>query len=313
MSKNQNNGEALPADGLYPIRTVAAATGVNPVTLRAWERRYGLLHPRRTPKGHRLYTREQIDTIDRVTRLLSQGIAISQVRPLLAMDTSTSRDEAPTPTPPKDTWGLFAERMTDAVARFDTPALEAIYNEALSLYPLNSLNRRLIVPVLERLGACWKQSPSGIAQEHFLVGFLRNKIGARFHQQGAAGTGSRLVAACLPGELHETGLLLFCLDAMTRGYRIVYLGANTPLEQLPAVVESSGAEAVVLSTHMRPRNGLLGEALPALTARLGVPVFMGGPGSTASEGQLRAAGLIALGTNSEEALATIAAALASEH
>ena len=63
MSKDFDSHPPLPAEGLYPIRTVAAVTGVNPVTLRAWERRYNLLSPTRTPKGHRLYTREQIEKL----------------------------------------------------------------------------------------------------------------------------------------------------------------------------------------------------------------------------------------------------------
>lgn len=306
MSNDQDNRNALPADGLYPIRTVAAATGVNPVTLRAWESRYGLLSPKRTPKGHRLYTRDQIETIGRVTRLLSQGIAISQVRPLL--DDPAENNAGPRASiPSRDNWSAFAERMTDAVARFDAAALDSVYNEALSQYPLHCLIRHLMVPALERLGACWKRSPSGIAQEHFLNAYLRNKIGARFHQHGAPGGNSPLlVAACLPGELHETGLLLFCLDAMAQGYRIVYLGANTPLDQLPPVVEGCGAAAVVLSAHSKPRTGLLSEHLPMLTGRAGVPVFLGGPGSTASEARIQDAGAVPIGIDSETALRRIA-------
>ena len=65
---------------LFPIRTVASLTGVNAITLRAWERRYGLIKPVRTDSGHRLYTQVDIDTIHQVVALLDKGVAISQVR-----------------------------------------------------------------------------------------------------------------------------------------------------------------------------------------------------------------------------------------
>ncbi|MES9930293.1 MAG: MerR family transcriptional regulator, partial [Candidatus Thiodiazotropha sp. 6PDIVS] len=70
--------------GYYPIRKVAELTGINPVTLRAWERRYGLIKPERTPKGHRLYTDEHIQLIRRIIGLIDKGISIGQVRHMLA-------------------------------------------------------------------------------------------------------------------------------------------------------------------------------------------------------------------------------------
>src|SRR5690606_41319884 len=71
------------AQSLLPIRDVARLTGVNPVTLRAWERRYGLIQPQRTPKGHRLYTREDIERVEQVLQWLNRGVPVSQVRELL--------------------------------------------------------------------------------------------------------------------------------------------------------------------------------------------------------------------------------------
>ncbi|MGB8712343.1 MAG: MerR family transcriptional regulator, partial [Onishia taeanensis] len=73
-----------PADTpLYPIREVSRLTGVNSVTLRAWERRYGLIRPQRTAKGHRLYAYEDVERVEHILQWLNRGVPVSQVRELL--------------------------------------------------------------------------------------------------------------------------------------------------------------------------------------------------------------------------------------
>ena len=297
---------ALPEDGLYPIRTVAAETGVNPVTLRAWERRYNLLEPRRTPKGHRLYTREQIDTIRRVVELLDRGIAISQVKPLLAPGQgSDAPGESAAPAPAQDIWGPLVKDLLSAVAAFDDDTLDRLYGEVMSLYPVDTVTSKLTIPVMEALGARWKAESAGIAEEHFLNAYLRNRLGARFHHLSKDRQGPRLVAACLPGEQHETGLLLFCLSAAARGYGIIYLGANMPLEELPEVAERTGAVAVILSATARPRPALLNEQLPDLVQLLRVPLFVGGRATCRHEKQIVAAGAVSVGTEIPDAIRMI--------
>ena len=298
MNESPPPSDTLPEDGLYPIRTVSAATGVNAVTLRAWERRYGLLRPQRTPKGHRLYTREQIDTIRRVVELLDQGIAISQVKPLLNSPGETGSGAASGDVaPPQDIWSTYVERLLAAIADFDNSSLDRVYTEALSLYPVDTVTQRLTLPVLESLGARWRTGSAGIAEEHFFNGYLRNKLGARFHHLSEHGTGPKLVVACVPGEQHETGLLLFSLSAAAHGYRLIYLGANLPFEELPHVAARSGARAVVLSATSRPKGAVFTQMLPDLVQALEVPVFVGGHASLTQEAQVTAAGAVPLGVS----------------
>jgi len=201
---------------LYPIRTVSTLTGVNTVTLRAWERRYGLIRPTRTASGHRLYTQAQIDLINRVLVLLDKGIAISQVR--AALD-STVEPQAPGEAQ-AGPWQRYLERMVSAIVRFDENGLEESYNEALSLYPVDMVTRHLLLPLLTELGQRWETAEGSIAEEHFFGVYLRNKLGARFHHRARGNTGPRLLLACLPGELHEIGVLLFALSAHDNGFRI---------------------------------------------------------------------------------------------
>ena len=74
--------DAIDQNALYPIREVARLTGVNPITLRAWERRYNLIEPVRTESGHRLYTQEHIDFLHETLRLMEEGIPISRIQVL---------------------------------------------------------------------------------------------------------------------------------------------------------------------------------------------------------------------------------------
>jgi len=307
VASDSDKSPPLPANGLYPIRTVSAATGVPSVTLRAWERRYGLLEPRRTAKGHRLYTSDQIEKVRQVVQLLDQGIAISQVKPLL--ETPPDPSLADHGSPSVDRWQTQREDLKQAIERFDAAALDRLYDQALAVHRADTVMDRLTLPVLEALGARWKVEPAGIAQEHFYHAYLRNRIGARFHHSPAPESGPCLVAACMEGERHETGLLLFCLAAAARGFRVVYLGADLPLDQLPAAAAQARADAVVLSAVSRPRAALLSVGLPKLAESLSVPLFFGGPATLNHERLIAATGAIPLGTEHDAALDRIRALL----
>lgn len=303
---DMDSGEETIAQ--YPIRTVSTLTGVNPVTLRAWERRYGLIKPARTPKGHRLYSQRQIERIQRTLELLQQGISIGQVRQFIE---PAERGPAVGEIEPPDPWQQYSERMWRAIERFDDAALDRVYHEVLSLYPVDLATNRLIVPLVRKLGEAWCKSEAGIAQEHFFMVFLRNELGARFHHLSRWPDGPRLLLACIPGEFHEIGMLLFGLAALAQGYRILLLGANMPLEELPVVAHKADVAAVVLSASMRPPRRFFERELPPLVDRIVVPVFVGGNGSELRREEIAACGATALGGDHSRALGLLREHLAS--
>jgi DNA-binding transcriptional MerR regulator len=268
-----NDLSTLPSAGLVPIRTVSTLTGVNPVTLRAWERRYGLIKPVRTPKGHRLYTMADVDLINQVLTLLERGMSIGQVAQVLSSDQGKKEDS---PKEEPDPWANYQRRLIQGIEHFDEGTLNAVYNEALSLYPIDIVTSHLIVPLLKELGWRWEKSVGSVAEEHFFSVFLRNKLGARFHHRSRDLTGPGLLASCLPGEQHEVGILLFALAATDWDYRIVLLGANTPLEELPPVVERARCQAIVLSGSAEVGEAVVCKGLPQLVQEVKVPVFIGG-------------------------------------
>jgi len=284
-----------PAEGLLPIRTVSNLTGVNAVTLRAWERRYNLITPQRTPKGHRLYTHKDVERINRVVDLLNQGISVSHVKPLL--DQMPGEVLAPATRDEGDTWKSHQVQMLKAIEKFDEPALDSTYNDALSLYPVDIVNQRLTTPLLRLLGERWNLREAGIVEEHFFTMYLRNKLGTRLHHTNQQGSGPMLLLACLPGELHELGLLFFALSAVSNGYRVLILGANTPLQQIPIVLETRPCAGIILSGSAKPARGVISSDLPELAGKVAVPVFAGGSISVTHQEKLAASGIVCLGEN----------------
>ncbi len=292
---------------LYPIGTVASLTGVSPITLRAWERRYGLLDPRRKPSGHRLYSREDIDRVHRVVALLEGGMRIGQVREELLADPDAEA-AAGTAT----VWESYRNEMIAAIVRFDERRLEAAYGNALSLHPVEVATRELLTPLLVELGDRWQSGEGSVAEEHFFAFYMRNTLGARFHHRPRDTSGRKILAACLPGEHHEIGLLLFSLAAHRAGFQLVLLGADMPLDNLPATAATAGCEAIVLAGSIRPAPGIIEQQLPELIRTVTIPVFVGGLTSIDYHDDITRAGAHALGSDIERGLRRLIRTLETE-
>lgn len=292
--------------GLFPIRTVSELTGVNAITLRAWETRYGLIEPIRKSSGHRLYTQEHIDLINRVVGLLDRGMRIGQINAetLSGADLDSDSTEQR-----QDHWQRHINGMIAAIIRFDESSLERIYGEALSFYPVRVVTDKLLTPLMRELGERWANKRGSVAEEHFFGFYLRNKLGARFHHRSQVQTGPRLLLACLPGDLHEIGLLLFALDACDQGFQTVLLGANMPLEELPAAVKKTKSDALVLSGVIEPTEKVITEQLPRLVNDISVPVFLGGGIAARNFDRLRKSGVRLIGKDIDTGIRQIAETL----
>lgn len=137
----------MRSEDLLPIGELARRTGVNPVTLRAWERRYGLLKPQRTAKGHRLYPLEQVERVEAVLAWLQRGASVGQVRELL---------DKPASTPPKGDWQARQFQLIEAIAGLSQRALDQQLNQAMALYPAVTLCEQLLLPLLDMLDLRWR-------------------------------------------------------------------------------------------------------------------------------------------------------------
>jgi len=296
---------AVTGSERFPIRTVASLTGVKAITLRAWERRYGLIRPARTRKGHRLYTNADIEQIRKVLTLLDRGVQISRVGEILDSEKTSGRPANQSP------WDTHLERMADAISRFDEAELDSIYDDVLAVHSIEQVTQELLLPALARLGERWKNHVGGIAEEHFLAAYLRSKLGARLQRPSRYARGPRLIAACGPLEFHEIGLLVFALEARAAGFRITLLGADNPLAELGAAQRQSQSDAVVISSSAGTVSWIYEGDLAGLVRHVKVPVFIGGPTAVMHRKAVVQAGAIPLGTEARDALGIIFANLRS--
>ena len=298
----QNKGQQR-----FPIRILSEKTTVGTSTLRAWERRYGLLHPERTPKGHRLYSEKDVERVLKIIDLLNDGHALPNISEILSVKDENSNTDVISDTGSgksamSSIWEEFIQSTLTATRDFNIERIDNIYNEASSLYPIDMVTDRLIQPTIKILGENWQKFPDrGIAEEHFYTSWLKNRLGARFHHAYSHARGARIICACLPGSFHEIGLMLFSLSALARGYRVLYFGADLPLNQLSYITQRSAAKAVVLSAQTQIQNDV-NEQLPSLINELSAPVFIGGSDELIDTESFESSGGILLGANISVAL-----------
>jgi len=303
----------------FPIRVLAEKTTVGTSTLRAWERRYGLLRPERTPKGHRLYSYLDVKRVLKILDLLNDGHTLPGIADIFSAENTstdiinlydTSNNGSPPSingtsienTPMASVWGNYINTTLEATSDFNIERIDAIYNESSSLYPIDMVTERLIQPVIDTLGSRWIKHPEkGVAEEHFYTSWLKNRLGARFHHAYSQAKGVRVICACLPGSFHEIGLMLFALSALSRGYRVLYFGADLPLDQLHYITQRSAAKAVVLGAQTQIDKNVNTE-LSALLGQLDTPVFIGGSNELIDTDAFQENGGILLGANISVAL-----------
>jgi MerR family transcriptional regulator, light-induced transcriptional regulator len=228
---------------LYNTKLVVSETGVPADTFRAWERRYGLPHPHRAEGGQRLYSDRDIATIRWLRDRTSEGLTISQAVALLESETNTP----PPPDQPRSYEALRAD-LRQSLLQFDAPGADALLGEAFALYSLDSVCVNIIQPTLVDIGEMWHLGTASVAQEHFASQFLRRKLLALLNIYDVSEGRATVVAACAPGEQHDLGLLLLALFLVRRNYRVVFLGADVPIDALKQAVDQVRPEIVCIST-----------------------------------------------------------------
>jgi len=212
-------------DGAIRIGELARRTGVSPELLRAWEQRYGLLLPSRSPGGFRLYSVADEARIRQMTRLIGDGLSAAQAaRQALTADGGQPAIEAPLV-------DHLADQLRTALDGFDGTGAHASFDRLLASVSVEVVLADVLVPYLRDLGDRWVAGRATVAQEHFASNLIRGRLLA-LARDWDSGDGPALLLACLPGEAHDLGLIMFGILAARRGWRITFLGADTPLDTL---------------------------------------------------------------------------------
>jgi len=234
---------------IYNAKAVTRQTGVTPATLRAWERRYGVLLPDRTAGGHRLYSARDIAAIKWLKQHIEQGMTISRAVALLQHQLGQAEftpqaqilTEVPQPARSLDTIRID---LYEALIDFDEVTADAILSEAYALHPIEAVCVSVIQAVLAQLGHDWVNGKITVAHEHFASNYLRRKLLALIDAGPSTRPGTIAIGAA-PADMHEMGILLLSIFLRRRGWHVVYLGQAVPLEDLPKSLPMLNADVLV--------------------------------------------------------------------
>jgi DNA-binding transcriptional MerR regulator len=236
-------------EGKYNIKAVSTLTGIQPGTLRAWERRYHILEPVRNDAGHRLYTDEHIRKLKWLSEKVQQGFTISQAAALL--DQHETEPEQYAAAAEMSQHEALSEELLQALLRFDEVKAQELINKAFALYTIDHVIIHILGSLFIRIGKLWEDSEITTAHEHFATSILRSRIGMVMHSFPHNGILPKVVAVCGPGEWHELGLLIFTLFVRRFGYEVVYLGANLKEGDIFTVIDTVKPKFLFLSCTMR--------------------------------------------------------------
>jgi DNA-binding transcriptional MerR regulator len=211
----------MEGNGQVRIGELARRTGVTVELLRAWEKRYGLLQPSRTNSGYRLYSPADEERIARMQRGLADGLAAAEA----------ARAALEEPVLGGGNLSDAAAELRSALEVYDDATAQSALDVLLATFTFETVARDVMVPLLREIGERWERGEISVAQEHFASSLLRGRL-MSIARGWDRGVGPRAVLACAPAERHELMLIIFGIALRAQGWRITYLGADTPVESI---------------------------------------------------------------------------------
>jgi DNA-binding transcriptional MerR regulator len=261
--------------GVFHIGELSRRAGLSAHVIRAWERRYGLLQPARSNGNFRLYTADDLARLRLMQHYVAQSIPPSRAAELVRRARSAAVDRHPG-IPRGDVHKALVV-LRDSLERYDDGPAERLLRRLLGVFTAGAVLRDVVLPYLRELGHRWQCGETTVAQEHFASCFLEAwMLGmARGRPQSARRCA---VLACVPGERHSLGLIAFGLALRDLGWRVAYLGADTPVPSAAQAADALGAEAVVLTAAVPSTLAAAAELIADLAETH--PVVLGGEGTS---------------------------------
>jgi len=268
---------------MFTIKAVSQATGVSIETLRAWERRYGVVRPRRDPNGRRSYAPGDVIRLRKLREATERGHPISKLarvsdEELAGLVAAAAADDA--------TAGAsrgFAAQMLAAAEHYRPDDCDQALSMALALLPLPEVVDAVLVPALLAVGERWHRGEFTVAQERIVSNAAKKQVGLVLDTYNRIAAGQPVVFATLTDERHELGILMCALLTAARGVRCQYLGADVPPADVATFAARVGAAAVVLSFVRRESSAAAAAQLEEFVRCLppGIAVWIGGRGAAA--------------------------------
>jgi DNA-binding transcriptional MerR regulator/methylmalonyl-CoA mutase cobalamin-binding subunit len=256
--------------GVYAIRYVSHRTGLTPHVIRAWEKRYQAVVPRRSPKNRRLYSEDDVGRLQLLKRITDMGHNISQVAKLGTLELSEIAEQGE----PMNSWVSinngrnlqqkaaqdYRSECLSAVIDLDPDRLNRSYDLAAVDLTRSALLKEVIVPMFEEIGSLWRNGSLKIINEHMATSVTRTLLLNMLRATAVSDSAPRIVIATAVGQWHDIGALTVALTAAEYGWHPLYFGPNLPVEEIAAGVKQSSARAVAISiTHLLDKHSLTDE------------------------------------------------------
>ncbi|WP_168120837.1 cobalamin B12-binding domain-containing protein [Paenibacillus sp. HB172176] len=245
---------------MYSMKRASELLGIPVVTIRAWENRYGVISPSRSSGGHRMLSVEDLSRL----RFLKEhtqknGLKISEAAKLLEQkELSSSLAPSAEPAAVGRSYEGLLDKLYAACMRFDSAQAEQTIDLSFALYDFEEAFRRIIIPLLYRIGAEWEAGNITVVQEHFTSEMIMRRLSALFRAYPVNQAMPIVLAFCPEGERHHLGLMSFSLFLRKRGASVLYLGPDTPLKDLNGIIQNQNVSFVAVSvTDRRYVNKLM--------------------------------------------------------
>jgi MerR family transcriptional regulator, light-induced transcriptional regulator len=235
-------------EGKYNIKAASKMLGIQPGTLRAWERRYHMIAPIRNELGYRLYTEEHIKILKWLIKKVQQGFTIGQAVNLLV---NNKLDTDGVQLQEGDQLTSLLDELLDSLIHFNELKGQEIINYLFSLFTVEKVIFEIFGMLLMKVGDLWESGKITSAHEHFITSILRSRIETIFRTLPQNSLLPKAITVCSPGEVHELGLLMFSLFLRRKGFEVIYLGGSIPDEDLDAVVKVTDPDFLFLSCTMQ--------------------------------------------------------------
>lgn len=234
---------------MYTIKQAARLTGVPEASLRAWERRYGVVTPRRTESGYRIYDDESVATVSAMRRLVQAGwspaVAARTVRPG-ASPSPASRDPRDDPGHGENA-ATHMELFLSSAALLDPEGIEESLDRGFALGSFEHVVESWLFPTLEALGESWRRGEVDVAAEHAASAAVHRRLSVAYQAAASRSRGATVLVGLPPGSRHELGALAFATALRRRGVDVLYLGADVPALSWDKAVRTRSARAAVMA------------------------------------------------------------------
>ena len=271
---------------IYNMNAMLQETGLSADVVRVWEKRYQLPKPGRSAGGHRLYSQYDIELVKWLRARQLEGLSISRAVELWRERVAGGQDPLAGVTPevlpaaetllPADTRiKVLRNHWLDACLSFDGQTAEALLNQAIALYPVETVCTEVLQWGLKSLGDLWYAGKVSVSQEHFTSGMVVNRMEALILAVPQPTREQTVLIGCPAGELHTFPALLLTLLLRRRGWKVINLGANVPADQLVETAQALSPDIVVLVAQTLPSAAALKDTV-GLLGQLNIPVAFGG-------------------------------------